>query len=428
MIYTIGELLVGAAEALAFYMVLSSTFAKRENIHKSLYFIAFVGLAAVIDISFYVYFGTLENFFITYLTVLLLSSMFTGNVKTKIIIPLIVLTLNAVSEMSVLFLSTFIFDATVQVVIENKVMWLFGAFLSKLLLLILANLFRLRTKNNALLVRTSYWIMFIIVFVPSLITTFLLFRLTYNIADETIRSLSIITAMGLSAGAFASIILYEHLSKQAEIENREQQYEQQIESQSKHLDEILIMQNQLKSFRHDMKNHYIALRGYFDSGDLENGKKYIDEINGEIAKNDVIDTGNIALDAIISTKRALAEEKKISFDATVQIPEQLPVEAADICIIFGNALDNAIEACDKMQSGDKSIHLSIIYEGDSTLCKISNTIAGKNKFDLKTTKKDKKNHGYGLENIKQALSKYNHLLKIDQTDKEFVLSFVIFNK
>ena len=208
---------------------------------------------------------------------------------------------------------------------------------------------------------------------------------------------------------------------------QKQQYLQQINSQSKHLNEILVMQRQLKSFKHDIANHYITLGGYLDSGDLEGGKNYIDKINGEISKKDVIDTGNIALDAIISTKKALAEEKGIIFKSTVQIPEQLPIDAADICIIFGNALDNAIEACDKIANGDKNICLSVIYEDDSILCKISNTINAEKKITMTTTKKDKENHGFGIENIKQALSKYNHVMKIDQSNGEFVLSFVIFN-
>ena len=90
-------------------------------------------------------------------------------------------------------------------------------------------------------------------------------------------------------------------------------------------------------------------------------------------------------------------------------------------------MDNAIEACDKIANGDKNICLSVIYEDDSILCKISNTINAEKKITMTTTKKDKENHGFGIENIKQALSKYNHVMKIDQSNGEFVLSFVIFN-
>lgn len=428
MIHTIGELLVGLMESIAFFIVIDALFTRRDNIPSYLYGGAIVFIAAVIDISFYMLFGTMQNFAIMYIAVFLLTCMYIGEVKTKLILPLILITLNAVSELPVLFLTTYIFDVTVEMVIENKILWLFGAFFSKVVLLLFANFFRLRLKNKKMLLKTSYWLMFVVVFFPSILTSFLLFRLTYNVTEDWIRNLSILASIGIMSAAFASIFLYEHLSRQTESENRERLYAQHIKSQSKHLDEILVMQNQLKSFRHDIKNHYIALAGYFENGDLEGGKNYIDKINGEITKKEVVDTGNTALDAIISTKKALAEEKGITFESTVQIPEQLPVDAADICIVFGNSLDNAIEACEKIQKGEKKIHLSVIYEDDSILCKIVNSIETEKKITLKSTKKDKKNHGFGIENIKQALSKYNHVIKMDQTDKEFVFSFIIFNK
>ena len=230
------------------------------------------------------------------------------------------------------------------------------------------------------------------------------------------------------AGAFAAMFLYEHLSRQSEIMNREQQYEQQIKSQSKHLDEILVMQNQLKSFRHDMENHWIALKGYFENKDYDSGIKYIREINNSLENVNTIDTGNIALDAIISTKKAIAIGKDINFESTVQVPEKLPIEAIDICVILGNALDNAIEACERIKDVKKYIKISVIYEGDSILFKIENSVPKSKKISLKTSKTDKGNHGFGLENIKHALSKYNHLLKIDNEESIFILSFIIFVK
>ena len=428
MMYTLGELMVGVIEAVAFFMILDSVFEKRDCLPKAVYGLVVVILAAVIDMSFYMLFGTLENSLIMYCTAFALSFVYRGDIKTRIAIPLIVLVLIALIELPILYLTTCLFDVTVETVIGNKSLWLLGAIFSKVILLIVANVLRVHIRNRILLMRTSYWLLFMVVFAPALTTSFLLFNLTYNIDDKFIIDLSVLSAMGLMAGAFAAMFLYEHLSRQSEIVNRERQYEQQIKSQSKHLDEILVMQKQLKSFRHDMENHWIALKGYFENGDYDNGIRYIKKINGSLEAIDTIDTGNVALDAIISSKKALADEKNIRFEFTVQVPEQLPIEAADICVILGNALDNAVEACERIKDGDKYIRISIIYEGDSILCKIENSAPKAKKISLKTSKADRDNHGFGLENIKQALSKYNHLLKIDTEESAFVLSFIIFNK
>lgn len=208
-------------------------------------------------------------------------------------------------------------------------------------------------------------------------------------------------------------------------EIQKQQYEQQITSQSKHIDEILIMQKQMKKFRHDSSHHFTALKGFFANQQIQDGLKYIEKISDDLELTEIVDTGNTAFDAIISTKKALAESKNIEFTIQIQIPENLKVDAVDLCVIFGNALDNAIEACEKLEN-HKLINVSAIYDDCQLICKITNT-ASSTTSDLQTTKSDKENHGFGLDNIKQALSKYTHVLKIDKANSEFVLSFIIFN-
>ena len=209
-------------------------------------------------------------------------------------------------------------------------------------------------------------------------------------------------------------------------EIQKQNYEQQISSQSKHIDEILAMQKQIKKFRHDSSHHFTALKGFFINNQNNDGVTYIEKINNELEKSEIIDTGNTAFDAIISAKKVLAESKNIKFALKIQIPEKLQVDAVDLCVIFGNALDNAIEACEKIETR-RTINVSAIYDDNQLICKITNA-ALRSTPDLQTTKDDKENHGFGLDNIKQALSKYNHVVKIEHADNEFVLSVIIFNK
>ena len=428
MTLTIVELLTGFIESACFYMILDTFMQKKEDLPKYLYFVGFLVLAVTIDISFYFYFGTLQNTLIMYFVAFLFSLLFKGSIKNKVLIPIIGITLNGCCELLVLYILGLVFSVPASELIDNELLWIAGALSSKFVFLLVAYFVRLRYKNQKLFVQTSYWLLLVIVFAPAITTSFVLFRLMYNITEPFIFNIALFTCIGLIASAFASMYLYEHISKQSEYENREQLYKEQIKSQTKHLDDILVMQNQIKGFRHDIKNHWVALRGYFQRDDYEGGIQYIDEMSKNLISSETIDTGNVALDAIISTKKALAEEKNIKFEATVQIPEKMPIDATDICIIFGNALDNAIEACDKIKDDKKHIKLSVIFEEDAILCKISNTISKGKKLTMKTTKADKENHGFGLDNIKQALSKYNHVLKIDQTDDEFMLSFIIFNK
>ncbi len=99
----------------------------------------------------------------------------------------------------------------------------------------------------------------------------------------------------------------------------------------------------------------------------------------------------------------------------------------DECVIFGNALDNAIEACDKVDKvkENRYINVSVKYDRDKLICKITNSCVNKNKQSKATTKQDEKNHGIGTDNIMKALEKYKSVSKITRTDDKYTLFFII---
>ena len=271
--------------------------------------------------------------------------------------------------------------------------------------------------------------LFVLICIPLLSVVSLTYLMVPAFDNPQIRVYLLVGMISIVMANIFAYCFFVKISRQYDqalnLEIQKQNYEQQISSQSKHIDEILIMQKQIKKFKHDSSHHFTALKGYFLNNQNQDGVDYIDKINNDLEQSEIIDTGNTAFDTIVSTKKVLAESKNIKFDLQVQIPEKLLVDAVDLCVIFGNSLDNAIEACEKLKN-QKMINVSVIYDDGQLICKITNT-ALPNISSLQTTKLDKENHGFGIENIKQSLSKYNHILKIDQTQTEFILSFIIFN-
>lgn len=266
-------------------------------------------------------------------------------------------------------------------------------------------------------------------FASSTATVFLIFKLSYDIDGVYMNNLSILCSFGLLFSTFFALFLYERLAKQSKIIRDQQQYEQHLKTQLKHLDEILITQNQIKKFKHDFSNYVIGLQAYIDDNDCQGAKKYINDLKEKMNPGeDIVKTGNTALDAILSTKKAIAKSKGITVNTKIQIPEKVSVDPIDMCIIFGNALDNAIEACERTEIENKTITLAIICQDEAIFCKIVNTAPKSEKSIFRTSKDDKKNHGFGLENIKTTLAKYNAEPNIEHSDTEFTLKFVIFTK
>ncbi len=280
---------------------------------------------------------------------------------------------------------------------------------------------KVRYKNP---IDKNLWLMLIFVPVISIFSLSALMIAAINHDELTVYILT-----GMSGILFADGITYYffvYVNKEYESRMKLEVFEQQLKYQSKYMDEIMASQKQVRKIRHDMKNHNIALLSYFENQDYSSGIEYIKKISSEAGKNEkLISTGNTAFDVILNTKKSIAESKGTELETILQIPEKLFVDSVDICIIFGNALDNAIEACEKIKNGEKKISVSVVYEDNSLICKIENTALNENNPDLKTTKKDKKNHGYGIENIKSALSKYKNVLNIEREENKFILSFII---
>ena len=255
---------------------------------------------------------------------------------------------------------------------------------------------------------------------------FFIFILRYSGNDRLLDTLSVLVAIFILFGFFLSLYFYEHMSEQAEELANQKLLKQQLDSQVKHVNEIILAQNQIKKVRHDLLNHMILLRQYINDGMYDKSLEYIDNLTENIAVNsDNINTGNVVIDAVVSAKQTLAHKEGIDFKYTIKVPENLQFDSSDMCVLLGNALDNAIEACEKIDE-NRYITLSIVYEGNMLMCKIENSAPVKSGNFLKTTKKNPDEHGIGLSNIRFVLGKYKNTLKINYEGNVFTLTFIIF--
>ena len=129
-------------------------------------------------------------------------------------------------------------------------------------------------------------------------------------------------------------------------------------------------------------------------------------------------TGNLAVDALVNYKYLLAVQKNIEMQVEICIPEELNVDTADLCIILGNLLDNAIEAAEKCEK-EKRIRLKILYGNRNIRIEIANTFDGEiHRMEngmYMTSKKDAKRHGIGLQSVQKSIDKYKGKLETDRS-------------
>lgn len=199
--------------------------------------------------------------------------------------------------------------------------------------------------------------------------------------------------------------------------------------------QLKIMDNNNKNtraFNHDLGNHLSVIRGYIQLGASERAYNYIDKLaQKDYTIKEISNCGNIDIDTILNYTLYEATEKNISFSLEINVPANINISSFDIVVILGNLLDNAIEAASKVKDDDKKIDIIIKHETNILFIHIKNTFNGAisyEKNNIITSKKDRKNHGIGLNNIQNILKKYNGILEIDHNDKEFCVNVKMYTQ
>ncbi|WP_315168198.1 sensor histidine kinase [Metaclostridioides mangenotii] len=184
----------------------------------------------------------------------------------------------------------------------------------------------------------------------------------------------------------------------------------------------------VRQLYHDMKNHLVCISQLCDNDD---SKIYLKNLNFQLNKLDkTFDTGNRVLNIILSEKKSRCIENGINLNTYVDFSRSDFIEMSDVNTIFGNLLDNAIQACNKIENNDlpKKIDLRVFNKKGFCIIDITNTKVNqivKKKNKIFTTKEDDFLHGIGIKNIETAVKKYNGELTIDYSDKYFKVTIII---
>lgn len=260
---------------------------------------------------------------------------------------------------------------------------------------------------------------------------FILFGLAS--ASRAAGFLTLIGSLGLAASNILSIIYFEKNAALEEQRIKAAFLEKQIGIQKSYYLQREENQLEVMKIRHNLKNTLLALLGYAKAKDIEAIEQYLTAA-GEALKlmdgQNTVCTGHAALDSILSEKKSMAEEKQIEVKMNLDLSAgRLWIDEMELCIILSNALDNAIEACEKITDSQKRIVLSLKLSEKSVKILLTNTVDEtlyRGRLDLRTSKKNKKTHGFGLQTMAQITQKYNGLMNTDVEKGCFRLTIILF--
>ena len=180
---------------------------------------------------------------------------------------------------------------------------------------------------------------------------------------------------------------------------------------------------------HDMKNHLLALKKYTQEQDWKGLEEYLNELSRDMLDyNYQIWTGNHMLDMILNQKEKEAEKQKTQMQISTEVFTTLPFSDREIISLFGNLLDNALEACEQIKEGERWIHIKMKKKNQLLYIEIVNAAknTGIQTDENFVSKKDGVLHGYGMKNIRDIVEQYNGMFQCKSQEDRFEVVITIY--
>lgn len=177
---------------------------------------------------------------------------------------------------------------------------------------------------------------------------------------------------------------------------------------------------QIRTLRHDLRNHVMAVSGLLERGETEQALGYLEQLTqssalsggGRLCDNEVANV-------VLTAKAKEMTQRGLKGVFQVSLPACLLISEVDLCALLGNALDNAMEAAEK--SGNPVIHVRCRVEKGLFMLQVENALAGDETPDLATTKADKTAHGFGLPGMREIAQRYGGFLEASADQGRFEL-------
>ncbi|MCR4609260.1 MAG: GHKL domain-containing protein [Eubacterium sp.] len=322
--------------------------------------------------------------------------------------------------------------------------------------------FRYYKKKKFYVIKISHRILFVVWLL--VFSAFPSIPLAFDGLSEQYTALSHVFAVIIPIlGGIVPVLLVMTVTEKS-LQEKNQYQETYLQAELEYIEQYKRTQTETRAFRHDIINNLSLASMMLDEGKTEEAGQHLKDLLGDVrALSPAIITGDEMLDCIVSMKSDKMKELGIKFTLDGVADGGFNMKPIDVCSVFANALDNAIEAASKCieeasDNGDVNIaenadgvddvekaddvntdkkktgawvDMNIKRTAKFFVIKISNS--AKQKVDVEklfmtsgyTSKADTEHHGFGLRNIRNSVEEYDGLVKAESTDDEFALSVMI---
>lgn len=234
---------------------------------------------------------------------------------------------------------------------------------------------------------------------------------------------SSIWAMVVFLGILCMIYLIYHDMKQ-----KEEILQMRVDMAEHQYEELAMEYEKNRRLYHDMNNHNLVMWKLAEKGEYERLHKYIGKLRPLEKDRHRQWTQNLILDMILEYKLLAMEKKKILYEIKTDMIGEIALADKELCILLGNLLDNAIEACEKLEEEKRMVKIEVRKHHSMFMLIVENSCeahAQVRKGIFRTTKKDDRMHGYGIHNVRKTVKNHGGQFQYGSRGENFYVKILI---
>ena len=265
-----------------------------------------------------------------------------------------------------------------------------------------------------------FWLIPVLFFAIILLSdNYLIFSLGRDISFVAMRLLTLAVLMFVCYLLDASL---RQVSENIELKEHARTAEKQLDMHREQYERITQNAEASRNLRHDLRHHFTAVSRLAEDESAERTKAYLDELSDQVVfGQEKTYCKNHAANAVAAHYLGIAESEGVKVEAALRVPEDTnDVPAMDICVILGNFLENALEACRRMEQGDRFISVRSRIDGDTLSIVVTNSYDGvwreENGVYLSRKKQGKTSReGVGLSSVRAVCEKHRGFAQYEIT-------------
>lgn len=286
---------------------------------------------------------------------------------------------------------------------------------------IIYQVFKNRLQKPYLFIDKKSWLLIDVICLAPLISIFsVIINTPFGKQDQIY-----LTALACILTSLGLLLLIEYIVKSVKVgmENHS------LKLEADYYKELERNQLETRKLRHDMNHHLSIINSFLNKDNLQEARNYFNLLSNHIEVSNREFCKNSIINALINSKYNLAIQNEIDCFLNIALNGLIPIDDIDLCSIFANTFDNAIEASQRISDPAKrkisaKARIDKGYFSYSIVNSINEAITV-SKDRYLTSKPSKEMHGYGIEIIKGIVEKYNGILEIIPTESEFSILIII---